>query len=448
MKLQTVFFSIVLIGVGAVSTPLIHAQSFRNSLPPSTPVADPMLLPAVNTPVNQNVNSRQQKNRFVPASQQQRIAALPNAVSRSAPTRKSRLPGARDSIYEPTAVLAKVGPEYILAGDVMPQVDIVMWMMFKDRSPAEMEKYRRQLDTEKQMLIRSLLGQAIDSKILYVAFKRSMKPEELAQFEERASEVIDSAFESSIDETLAKVKMADKAEMKRLRARDMQITQLCTLMVENQVETHRELDGILRTFGTSLEQAKQAFAETNFGRQALTVDVKLSFEVTHQELLDYYFENVDDYKITEAISFEQLTVQFKNHETKQKAYQKICALGNSVLQGARFDQVAIAQSEGPKAKSGGKYELIERGDLVSEKVEEVAFDLPVNRMSPVIEDGNGFYIVRVQKHREENREKFIEVQSEIEQAIQNERRNEAIQKYITKVKAHIPVWNSFEAQRQ
>ena len=92
--------------------------------------------------------------------------------------------------------------------------------------------------------------------------------------------------------------------------------------------------------------------------------------------------------------------------------------------------------------------MIERGDLVSEKVEEVAFDLPVNRMSPVIEDGNGFYIVRVQKHREENREKFTEVQSEIEQAIQNERRNEAIQKYITKVKTHIPVWNSFEAERQ
>ena len=69
-------------------------------------------------------------------------------------------------------------------------VDIVLWMMFKDRSPAEMEKYRRQIDMEKQMLIRSLLGQAIDSKILYVAFK-SMKPEELAQFEERASEVID-----------------------------------------------------------------------------------------------------------------------------------------------------------------------------------------------------------------------------------------------------------------
>ena len=38
------FFSIVLIGVGAVLTPLIRAQSFRNpSLP--QPVADPMFPP-------------------------------------------------------------------------------------------------------------------------------------------------------------------------------------------------------------------------------------------------------------------------------------------------------------------------------------------------------------------------------------------------------------------
>ncbi len=420
MKSQFVILSLALAITGGLSLRPLAAQPFRASFPSST-----------------NTGPGERPVATVAAT----------ADNRNSTTNPGTTPLPNPDLYEPTAVLATVGPEYILAGDIMPQVEIVMWLMFKDEPKAQLDKHRREIEMQKKMLLRNLLIQAIDSKILYLAFKRSMKTEELEEFEERASEVINSAFASSIKEILPKVKTADKAEMKRLRATDMQVTQLCTLMVEHQVDTLRELDKILRTFGSSLDQAKQEFAETNFGRQAIATDVKLNYEITHQDLLDYYYDNVEDYKITEAVSFEQLTVEFKNHQSKQQAYQKICALGNSVLQGAPFEKVAAAQSEGPKAKSGGKYETIEKGDLVSEKVEQVAFDIPVNRMSPVIEDEKGFYIIRVNTHRPEGREKFTEVQGEIELTIKNQRRNKAIQKYISKVKKHVPVWNSLEQSK-
>ena len=387
-----------------------------------------------------------ENTRFVPASGVPRVAALPGpARSQTNPNRQVLTPQTLDnSVYEPTTVLATVGSEYILAGDLMPQVEIVMWLMFKERSQEELERHKKEIDAQKQVLLRNLLLQAIDSKLLFLAFKRSMKPEELEQFEERATEIVNNAFVSSIEETLPQVKVADKQEIKRLRARDMQVTQLCTLMVEHEVETLRELDGILKKFGSSLDQAKQTFAETNFGRQAISLDVKLKYEITHQDMLDYYRDHIEDYQIKEAVSFEQLMVQFKNHKTKQQAYQKICALGNSVLQGSPFEKVASSHSEGPKTKSGGKYLNIEKGDLVSEKVETLAFEIPVNRMSPVIEDEKGFYIIRVNTHRQAGREKFTEVQGEIEQRIKNQRRNDAIQKYINQVKSHVPVWNRLE----
>ncbi len=375
-----------------------------------------------------------QSSGIVPASGDARVAAPPRAR-------------ASDNVYEPTTVMATVGSEYILAGDLMPQVEIIMWLMFKDRPKEELDRHRKELEEQKKILMQNLLLQAIDSKLLFLAFKRSMKPEELEQFEERAEQIVNSAFVSSMEETLPLVKKADKQEMKRLRAKEMQIAQLCTLMVEHEVETLRELDGILRSFGSSLEHAKQSFAETTFGRQAIALDVKLNYEITHQAMLDYYYENLDDYRISEAVSFEQLAVEFKNHKTKQQAYQKICALGNSVLQGAPFENVAMSHSEGPKAKTGGKYDLIEKGDLVSEKLEAVAFELPVNRMSPVIEDEKGFYIIRVTMHRPEGKENFTEVQSEIEVAMKNQLRNEAVQTYIKKVKTHVPVWNRLEQKK-
>jgi len=37
---------------------------------------------------------------------------------------------------------------------------------------------------------------------------------------------------------------------------------------------------------------------------------------------------------------------------------------------------------------------------------------------------------------------FVEVQNDIKSQLRNRRRNEAVQKYIAKVKLQIPVWNS------
>ncbi|MCH2371818.1 MAG: peptidylprolyl isomerase [Pirellulales bacterium] len=442
MKHQ-VILSIVVVAI-------LFASNFDTLLAQPLAPVDPTVkgVPESAQPANNSQNFDQPvlRPRFVPASGAPQVAILPNNTT--AATRQ--VTSANDTIndvYEPTTVLATVGPEYILAGDLIPQVEIVMWLMFKDSPPEELAKLKKQIDAQKEMLLKNLLSQAIDSKLLYLAFKRSMKPEELEQFEERATELVDNAFLTSIDETLLLVKSADKQEMKRLRAKDIQIAQLCTLMVEHDVESLRELDAILRKFGSSLEQAKNTFAESNFGRQAISLDVKLQYEITHQDMLDYYLENSEDYQINEAVSFQQLTVQFKNHETKQQAYQKICTLGNSVLQGAPFEKVAISQSEGPKAKQGGRYENIEKGDLVSEKVETVAFDIPVNRMSPIIEDDKGFYIIRIYNYRQAGKEKFTEVQGDIEQMITNQRRNDAIQKYIKQVGNHVPVWNRLEEKK-
>tara|TARA_B100000945_G_C20417480_1_gene615892 strand:+ start:579 stop:1928 length:1350 start_codon:yes stop_codon:yes gene_type:complete len=425
------------------------ADRHRLKAQPLAPVLSANNGRAVAQPANNTQNFNKpaaQNSNLAPSFVTPRVANLPaNRITTNAQT--DRQSAVIDNVYEPTTVLATVGPEYILAGDLIPQIEIVMWLMFKDMDPEELAKHKNQIAAQKQVLLRSLLSQAIDSKLLYLAFKRSMKPEELEQFQERATEVVTDAFVSSIDETLPKIKNADKQELKRLQSMDMQISQLCTLMVEHNAETLRELDGILRKFGSSLEHAKQTFAETNFGRQAISTDVKLNYEITHQDMLDYYREHIEDYQINQAVSFEQLMVQLKNHKTKQQAYQKICALGNSILQGASFDKVAVSHSEGPKAKTGGRYQNIEKGDLVSEKVEKVAFEIPVNRMSPIVEDEKGFYIIRVNTHRQAGREKFTEVQGDIEQMIKNQRRNEAIQSYIKTVKNHVPVWNRLEEKK-
>ena len=87
-------------------------------------------------PVNNSQNLGQptrQSPGFVPVSAAPRIATLSDISTAATPQATSQNRVIND-VYEPTTVLATVGPEYILAGDLIPQVEMVMWLMFKDLS--------------------------------------------------------------------------------------------------------------------------------------------------------------------------------------------------------------------------------------------------------------------------------------------------------------------------
>ena len=158
-------------------------------------------------------------------------------------------------------------------------------------------------------------------------------------------------------------------------------------------------------------------------------------------MLDYYRKNIADYQFNTKARWQQLSVLYKNHP-RQEAYRLACEMGNRVLNGAPLDEVAKQLSEDLKAKNGGNYDWVEPGNLVSKPLDQAIFNLPVNRMSPVITDDQGVHIIRVVERIVAGKQAFVEVQNDIKSQLRNRRRNEAVQKYIAKVKLQIPVWNS------
>ena len=383
--------------------------------------------------------ARQLKNQQNP-----RIANLPRGRNQQAaqyPQRRRQQPLQTPQLFKPTTVLATVGSEHIMAGDLIPQVEMVMWNFIQNIPPAELTKYHDDIARQKEILLTTLLGQAIDAKVLYVAFRKSLKSDELATLDERIDSVAAAAFDGALEEMLPRVKAADKNELKQLRQEDMHLAQLSILMVANDAETMHELDQILRRFGSSYDMEKMRFAEVNFGRQLIVQNVNLQEEITHQQMLDYYNKNIVDYQFNTKARRQQLSALYKNH-SQQEAYRLVCEMGNRVLNGAPFDDVAKQLSENLKAKSGGNYDWVEPGDLVSKQLDQAIFNLPVDRMSPVITDENGVHIIRVVERTVAGKQAFVEVQKDIKGQLRIIRRNEAVQKYIAKVKLQIPVWNS------
>jgi hypothetical protein len=71
---------------------------------------------------------------------------------------------------------------------------MVIWNFIQDIPPAELTKYRDDIARQKEILLTTLLQQAIDAKVLYVAFRKSLKPEELKTLDERIDSVSSAAF--------------------------------------------------------------------------------------------------------------------------------------------------------------------------------------------------------------------------------------------------------------
>jgi parvulin-like peptidyl-prolyl isomerase len=347
-------------------------------------------------------------------------------------------------VFAAAQVIATVGDQFVLAGDLLPQVEMVVEAVLSKMSPEERIRNEPKIRQQTGILMRRMLDQTIERKMLYVAFLRdipeSRREEALPMIQEQTKK----AFEESMEKMVVNVREASPKELSKLTSQNPQQARLARLMVAHGAVSLGQLDLLLRRYGSSLEQEKEFYAERNLGRSVIGQKVNRNREVTHQEMLDYYREHLQDYEIEAKVRWERLSVQFAKTPNKDDAYRLIADMGNEVLRGAPFSAVAKRRSQGLRAAQGGRYDWTSKGSLKSEVIEEALYKLPVNRLSQIIEDDRGFYIVRVLERREAGHLPFREVQTNIKQAFQKKHFDEQLSQYIANLRDGIRVWTIYD----
>jgi hypothetical protein len=119
-------------------------------------------------------------------------------------------------------------------------------------------------------------------------------------------------------------------------------------------------------------------------------------------------------------------------------------MGNDVMQGKPFADVARSRSEGPTAATGGSYDWTTRGSLVSKVVDEAVFTMPVGQLTAILDDGSALHILRVIERTDAGRTPFIEAQVGIRNQLQDERRKRQMDEYLATVRDRTPVWTIFD----
>ena len=305
-------------------------------------------------------------------------------------------------------VLAIVGDQPILVGDVLGQVN-EMLAPYKDEMTAE------QYTEQREKLIQHLLPRLVERKLLYLDFLRTIPPDRIPEMEYR---------------------VADHFNKKRLPE----------IISKTNVTSAAELDQTLRQLGSSLANQQRMFFEQVAAEQNLSQHAKINEEITHEQLLEYYRTHEEDYSFPSKARWERLTTRFDRFSTKTEAYNALVAMGNEVLGGAPLSAVAKRSSQGPKSADGGQYDWTTQGSLVSTKIDELIFSIPVGHLSQIIEDGDAYHIVRVTEREMAGKLSFLDVQSEIAEKIKEQRFSTEAKSYIASLRESTYIWTAFELE--
>ncbi len=313
-------------------------------------------------------------------------------------------------LCENTFILGRVGSEAILAGEIVPEVNELIELN-KDKIP------EWQVDAIRLHYIQEKLRGAVETKLVYLDVKRTLPAESLSQLEKN----VVKNFEMEVV----------PKRMQQLGVGDVQA-----------------LDKKLREGGSSYERQKKAYVEAIVAGMWVRQKIKKNDEVTREQMLQYYTDHQDDFTSASRARWQEIMVRLSKHPNKQAAYAAIAQLGNAVMAGQPFEQVAQRGSDGPTSDQGGARDWATPGSLTSKELEKALFSMPVGQLSPIIETSNALYIIRVAEREDSKVTPFLAAQVQIKEKIVKERETNQKKEYVAELEAKIPVKTIFEDPKQ
>ncbi len=349
------------------------------------------------------------------------------------------------TLFQPSQIVATVGNQYILYGDVEPTVN---QMLTPALARATSAAQRAEIEAVRPRLIQQVTRQQVEAKLLFLEFEREIENkagrDKMVEIRAEMAKKFRDNFEKQLAGMREKIQTATPEEIQDLAKRDPQMARLALLMKENELETLGDLDRVLRKSGSTLEKQRQSFLETYLGRHNVQEKIKVKTEVSHLEMLNYYREHADDFAVKARARFEILSVKFANFPNRQAAEATIVQMGNDVIFGTPFAAVAKRGSQDINAAKGGIYDWTNEKSLASDQIDAAIFSQEIGKLSPIIEDAKGLHIVRVIERQPAGYIPFTDAQVKIKELINQQRREVAIKQLLEGMKARTVVWTIYD----
>lgn len=253
------------------------------------------------------------------------------------------------------------------------------------------------------------------------------------------------------DELMAKLKEARQAALQDLIDRQLVLQafkeekfQIPDYVIEERLhEIIREsFGGDRNTFIKTLEAQNYTlgeFKKMELDRIIVSAmrgkNAKVTTVISPVKVEEYYKKHIEQFSNKEEVKLRMIMIPGKA-DTGNSAAQK--AMAEEVLgklaSGAEFDRIAQVYSEDSTRDLGGDWGWIERKTLAA-PLEKVAFNLPVGKISRLVEFSGNYYILKVEDKRGGGVQSLTQVRSDIEKLLLQQEAQHLQERWIASLRA-------------
>jgi len=272
--------------------------------------------------------------------------------------------------------------------------NIYTWEMALLLPQIQAEMEAQGLDPKGNVVIRSVLQRAIDSKLLaQEAVRRGIEPNG-----------------ARINEKMAK--MAESAGGRG------------------------NLEAELIKSGLTYSQLLSTVRQADLVQVLVETEVAAAKPVTPEDISVYYNENLARFKNQDKIHTRHILFVTKSADgaaQKQAARDKAVAAHARAVAGEDFAALAIELSEGPNASKGGDLGFTARGQMV-EEFDEAVWALEADAISEVVESYLGYHVIKVEEIVIGPTVPLDEARPVVEDLLRQQRIGEVISELVTELK--------------
>ncbi|MGH7983793.1 MAG: peptidylprolyl isomerase [Candidatus Udaeobacter sp.] len=184
----------------------------------------------------------------------------------------------------------------------------------------------------------------------------------------------------------------------------------------------------------TLDEFKQKEMDQMIVQAMRSHNVKTKNIISPTKIEDYYRKHRDEFTSKETIKLRMIMIPGQK-DTATAPAQK--ALAEEVLgrlaSGEDFDKTAQVYSEDSTRDNGGDWGWIERKTL-AEPLEKFAFNMPIGRVSNIIDYAGNYYILKVEDKQGGTTKSLAEVRADIEKKLIQEEAQQIQERWIASLR--------------
>ena len=275
----------------------------------------------------------------------------------------------------------------------------------------------------------------------YFRSKEELRKEATQQDPVNADKVIADRDKDVLRDLIDQQLLLEKGKDMGITGDTELIKRLDEMRKQMNLETMDDLEKAAESQGVSYEDFKQNLRNQIITQQVIGKEVGSRLNIGKEEEQAYYEEHKNDFAQPEEIRLSEILISTdkkpKDTRDESQILEDAQTKANDVLEqitkGAKFEELAKKDSDGPGAADGGDLGEFKRGVLAKE-LEDKTFAMKQGEVSGVIRTKQGFIILKVTQHQEAGIPPLNQVEQRVQDGVYMKKVQPALREYLTKLR--------------